>query len=69
MAHYFHQPAEQVLAGMKSFRFYGSQGWQQHMKLHTAQMQSLAQWLYGNKKIPSLPDAAKWENTSFIPAQ
>jgi NitT/TauT family transport system substrate-binding protein len=69
VAHYFHQSPEQVLAGMKSFRFYGTKDWQEHMKLHTAQMQFLAQWLYDNKKIASLPDAAKWENTSFIPAQ
>ena len=69
VAHYFHQTPEQVLAGMKSFRFYGSNDWQEHMKLHAAQMQFLAQWLYDNKKIPSLPDAAKWENTSFIAAQ
>ena len=37
------------------------------MKLHTGQMQFLAQWLYDNGKIPSLPDTAKWENISFIP--
>jgi hypothetical protein len=30
-------------------------------------MQYLAQWLYDNGKIPSLPDTAKWESTSFIP--
>jgi NitT/TauT family transport system substrate-binding protein len=68
VAHYFHQPEDVVLAGIKSFRFYGTKDWQEHMKLHTAQMQFLSQWLYDNKKIPALPDAAKWENTSFIPA-
>ena len=67
VAHYFHQPEDQVLAGIKSFRFYGTQGWQEHMKLHTAQMQFLSQWLYDAHKIPSVPDAAKWENTSFLP--
>ena len=39
------------------------------MKLHTAQMQYLSQWLYDNKKIPSVPDVVKWENTSFMPKQ
>jgi hypothetical protein len=36
------------------------------MKLHAGQMQYLAQWLYDNGKIPSLPDTAKWQETSFI---
>lgn len=66
VAHYFHQSPEQVEAAMKTFRYYGTKDWQEHMKLHTAQMQSLAQWLYDNKKIPSLPDVAKWEKTSFL---
>ena len=68
-AHYFRQPPEQVLEAMKSFKYYGLKGAAEHMKLHTAQMQSLAQWLYDNKKIPTLPDVAKWENTSFVPQQ
>jgi len=66
-AHYFRKTPEEVLEGMKPLKFFGSKGWQEHMKLHTAQMQSLAQWLYDNKKIPSVPDVAKWENTSFMP--
>ena len=60
---------EEVLAGMKPFKFFGTKGWQEHMKLHTAQMQYLAQWLYDAKKIPSVPDVAKWENASFLPKQ
>jgi NitT/TauT family transport system substrate-binding protein len=67
VAHYFRKTPEEVLAGMKSQKFFGTKGWQEHMKLHTAQMQYLAQWLYDNKKIPSVPDVAKWENTSFLP--
>jgi NitT/TauT family transport system substrate-binding protein len=69
VAHYFRQPPEQVLEAMKSFQYFGMKGWQEHTKLHTAQMQSLAQWLSDNKKIPSLPDVTKWENTSFMPPQ
>src|SRR5215469_13584586 len=42
VAHYFRQSPEQVLEAMKSFRYYGTKDRQQHMKLHTAQMQSLA---------------------------
>jgi NitT/TauT family transport system substrate-binding protein len=68
-AHYFRKTPEEVLAGMKPLKFFGTKGWQEHMKLHTAQMQSLAQWLYDNKKIPSVPDVAKWENTSFMPKE
>ncbi len=67
VAHYFKKTPEEVLAGMKPQKFFGSKDWQEHMKLHTGQMQYLAQWLYDNKKIPSLPDVAKWENTSFMP--
>ncbi len=66
-AHYFRKTPEEVLEGMKQQKFFGTKDWQQHMKLHTAQMQFLAQWLYDNKKIPSVPDVAKWENTSFVP--
>lgn len=69
VAHYFKKTPEDVLEGMKPQRFYGTKDWQQHMKLHTAQMQYLAQWLYDAKKIPSVPDVAKWENTSFMPKQ
>lgn len=67
VAHYFRKTPEEVLAAMKTFKYFGSDNWPQHMKLHAGQMQFLAQWLYDNGKIPSLPDTAKWENTSFIP--
>ncbi len=67
VAHWFKKPTEEVLEGIRSFKYFGSRDWPEHMKLHTAQMQSLTQWLYDNKKIPSLPDTAKWENTSFLP--
>ncbi len=66
-AHYFRKTPEEVMEGMKPLKFFGSKDWQEHMKLHTAQMQALAQWLYEHKKIPSMPDVAKWENTSFMP--
>jgi NitT/TauT family transport system substrate-binding protein len=69
VAHYFRQSPEQVLEAMKTFKYYGMKDWQEHTKQHTAQMQSLAQWLFDNKKIPTLPDVAKWENTSFMPPQ
>ncbi|MGH7156053.1 MAG: ABC transporter substrate-binding protein [Acetobacteraceae bacterium] len=68
VAHYFQKPPDVVLAAMKSFKYYGEQGWEQHMKLHTAQMQYLAQWLYDHGKIPTVPQVSRWENASFIPA-
>ena len=52
---------------MRTFKYFGADGWQEHMKLHAGQMQVLAQWLYDNGKIPTLPDTAKWENTAFVP--
>jgi NitT/TauT family transport system substrate-binding protein len=67
VAHYFRKTPEEVLAAMKTFKYFGEQGWEQHMVLHAGQMQFLAQWLYDNGKIPTLPTTAKWENTSFIP--
>lgn len=69
VAHYFKKSPEDVLEGMKAMKYFGTKNWQEHMKAHTAQMQYLAQWLYDAKKIPSVPDVAKWENISFIPAQ
>jgi NitT/TauT family transport system substrate-binding protein len=67
VAHYFNKPPAEVLAAMKQFKYFGEKDWPEHMKLHAGQMQVLAQWLYDNGKIPSLPDTAKWENTSFVP--
>jgi NitT/TauT family transport system substrate-binding protein len=66
-AHYFKKPAEEVLAQIKTFRYFGLAGWPEHIKGHTAHMQALAQWLYDNNKIPSVPDVAKWENVTFLP--
>jgi NitT/TauT family transport system substrate-binding protein len=66
VAHYFNKSPDEVLAAMKGFKYFGEENWQEHMKLHAGQMQYLAQWLYDNGKIPSLPDTAKWEETSFI---
>ena len=67
VAHYFGKSPDEVLAAMKQFKYFGAENWQDHMKLHAGQMQYLAQWLYDNGKIPTMPDTAKWENTSFVP--
>ena len=67
VAHYFKMSPEDTLAAMKSFQYFGLTGWPEHMKLHTEQMQALADWLYATKKIPQQPDVAKWENVSFLP--
>lgn len=67
VAHYFRKPPGEVLAAMKKFKYFGAENWPEHMKLHSGQMQYLAQWLYDNGKIPSLPDTSKWESVSFIP--
>jgi NitT/TauT family transport system substrate-binding protein len=66
VAHYFSKPPAEVLAAIKAFKYFGEDNWQEHMRLHAGQMQYLAQWLYDNGKIPSLPDTTKWEETSFI---
>jgi len=67
VAHYFKMTPEDTLAGMKSFKYFGLEGWPEHMKLHAQQMQELANWLYETKKIPQQPEVAKWENVSFLP--
>jgi NitT/TauT family transport system substrate-binding protein len=67
VAHYFKQTPEEALAGMKNFKYFGASDWRAHMKLHTAQMQELADWLYETKKIDKRPDVAAWENVSFLP--
>ncbi len=67
VAHYFRKPPEDVLAAIKSFQYFGADGWEKHMELHSGQMQYLADWLHANGKIPSAPDTKKWEKTSFIP--
>jgi NitT/TauT family transport system substrate-binding protein len=68
VAHYFRKSPEEVLAAMKTFKYFGQADWPQHIKLHSGQMQFLAQWLYDNGKIPSLPETAKWEDTTFLPS-
>lgn len=67
VAHYFGKPPEDVLAAMKQFKYFGADNWPEHMRLHEGQMQYLAQWLYDNGKIPTLPETANWEKTSFVP--
>jgi NitT/TauT family transport system substrate-binding protein len=64
---YFKKPPEELVAGIKSFKYFGTAGWAEHMKLHQAQMQELADWLYETGKIPSRPVVANWANYSFIP--
>jgi NitT/TauT family transport system substrate-binding protein len=66
VAHYFRKTPEEVAEGMKTFKYFGEDNWKEHMRLHTGQMQALAQWLFDNGKIPKLPDVKQWEKTAFI---
>ena len=67
VAHYFRQDPAVVLAAMKQFKYFGADKWQEHMKLHTGQMEYLSKWLVDNGKIAKMPDVKAWENLSFIP--
>src|SRR5262245_47009905 len=67
VAHYFRKDPAEVLAAMKQFKFFGADNWQNHMKLHTGQMEYLSKWLVDNGKIAKMPDVKSWENLSFIP--
>jgi len=67
IAPYFKKTAEELLPGVKAFKYFGAKDWQAHMKLHEAQMQDLANWLADNGKIPNKPNVADWANYKFIP--
>lgn len=67
VAHYFRQDPQVVLAAMKQFKYFGAENWQEHMRLHTGQMEYLSKWLADNGKIARMPDVKAWENVSFIP--
>lgn len=67
VAHYFHKTPEEVLAAMKTFKYFGTNGSAQHMQIQTQQMQYLAHLLSESGKIPEEPDVKKWENASFDP--
>jgi len=67
VAHYFRADPQVVLAAMKQFKYFGADNWQEHMKLHTAQMEYLSKWLVDNRKISKLPEVKAWENLSFVP--
>lgn len=67
VAHYFQKSPEEVLAAMKTFKYFGMSGWPHHMQVQTEQMQYLAHMLSNSGKIPEEPDVKKWENVSFNP--
>jgi NitT/TauT family transport system substrate-binding protein len=67
VAHYFHKTPEEVLAAMKTFKYFGTNDWPQHMQVQTQQMQYLAHLLSESGKIPEEPDVKKWENATFNP--
>lgn len=69
VAHYFRKSPKEVLAAMKSFKYFGSAGWRQHMQVQTEQMQYLAHVLSASAKIPREPEVGKWENLSFVPKE
>ncbi|GLK56628.1 NitT/TauT family transport system substrate-binding protein [Methylopila capsulata] len=68
VAHYFKQPPDAVLAGIKDFKYFGAVGWPDHIKRHTEQMKRLAAYLAEAGKIPATPAVEEWMNVSFIPA-
>ena len=67
VAHYFRAEPQVVLAAMKQFKYFGADDWQNHMKLHTGQMEFLSKWLLDNGKIAKMPDVKAWENLSIVP--
>ncbi len=64
----FKRDRDDVLAGIKGFKFFGRGGWVEHMRLYAGQLQELSTWLYENKKIDRAPDISAATKTNFIPA-
>jgi NitT/TauT family transport system substrate-binding protein len=69
VAHYFRKSPEEVLAAMKTFKYFGTNDSPQHMRVQIDQMQYLAHLLSDSGKIPAEPDVKKWENVSLNPKQ
>ncbi len=67
LAPIFRRERDDVLAGIKGFKFFGRKGWAEHMKLYSGQLQELSSWLSENKKIDRAPDIATAIKTDFIP--
>jgi len=63
---YFEKPAEEVQAGFAEFQFFGASDFEAHIQAHTDQMQWLAQWLFDQGTIPSVPDVSNWVNYDFV---
>lgn len=67
VAKMFRKTPEELLPGIKNFKYYGLPGWPDHFTKRQAQLQELANWLYENKKIDVSPKVDRWVNTGFIP--
>jgi len=67
VAKYFRKTPEEILPGIKGFKYFGFAGWPDHMKKYQGQFQELANWLHDNKKIDNAPTVERWVNTGFIP--
>lgn len=67
VAKHFRKPAEEILPGIKAFKYFGETGWPAHFKNYEGQLQELANWLHENKKINSSPQVQNWIRTDFIP--
>ena len=53
---------------MRTFKYFGlDRVAGAHEAAEPDRCSTLAQWLYDNGKIPTLPDTAKWENVGFLP--
>ena len=63
---YFAKPVDEVQAGFSEFQFFGANDYEAHIKAHTEQMQWLAQWLFDQGTISSVPDVSNWANYDFV---
>lgn len=66
VAHYFKQPPDQVLSGITSFKYFGTVGAAEHMRLQSQQMQFLARWMNEQKFISSVPYTWEWAKPGLV---
>ncbi len=69
VSEYFKRSPEDMLKAIQSFQYFGTAGWKDHLQKNAEQMQYLADVLYKSGKIPESPQTAKWQDTSFVPAE
>jgi ABC-type nitrate/sulfonate/bicarbonate transport system substrate-binding protein len=65
---YFKKPKDEVVAGMKTFQFFGAKEQADRVKRLLGTFNDVVDWQFANKRIDNKPDPAKWMRGEIIPA-